>query len=385
MQQNRIFEKDIQHISSLKKAYTNDYIKTIKPNQDLINIFTNLKNYKIAVCSNAIESFVIDTLKAIGIYEYIDYVQGNETIVPKPHPHGYIKIIEFFKVAPDETLIFEDSPTGQEAAIRSGAYVAHVDNPSKLPIIIKENLNKIRPVYKEWINKKMKVLIPMAGAGSRFEKAGYTFPKPLIEVNGKPMIQLVVENLAIDAEYIFIVQKSHYEKYNLKYLLNLIKPGCKIVQVDKLTEGAACTTLLAEEYIDNNPLLIANSDQYVEWNSSDFIYSMRNMDGGMLTFNSSHPKWSFAKVENGLITEVAEKKPISNIASVGIYLWNNGLDYIKYAKQMIEKNIRVNNEFYVCPVLNEAIQDGKKFKTFNIDKMWGLGTPEDLEVFLNKQ
>ena len=234
----------------------------------------------------------------------------------------------------------------------------------------------------------MKVLIPMAGAGSRFEKAGYTFPKPLIEVNGKPMIQLVVENLNIEAEYVFIVQKEHYDKYNLQYLLNLISPDCKIVQVDGITEGAACTTLLAKEYIDNNDaLLIANSDQFVDWNSNEFLYSMQagEVDAGILTFESLHPKWSFAKLnEEGLVCEVAEKKPISNKATVGIYYWKQGSDYVKYAEEMIEKDKRVNNEFYVCPVFNEAIDDGLRVKTFDIDKMWGLGTPEDLEVFLNE-
>ena len=234
----------------------------------------------------------------------------------------------------------------------------------------------------------MKVLIPMAGAGSRFEKAGYTFPKPLIEVNGKPMIQLVVENLNIEAEYVFIVQKEHYDKYNLQYLLNLISPDCKIVQVDGITEGAACTTLLAKEYIDNDDaLLIANSDQFVDWNSNEFLYSMQagEVDAGILTFESVHPKWSFAKLdEEGLVCEVAEKKPISNKATVGIYYWKQGSDYVKYAEEMIEKDKRVNNEFYVCPVFNEAIDDGLRIKTFDIDKMWGLGTPEDLEVFLNE-
>jgi dTDP-glucose pyrophosphorylase len=228
----------------------------------------------------------------------------------------------------------------------------------------------------------------MAGAGSRFEKAGYTFPKPLIEVNGKPMIQLVVENLNVEAEYVFIVQKEHYDKYNLQYLLNLISPDCKIVQVDGITEGAACTTLLAKEYIDNNDaLLIANSDQFVDWNSNEFLYSMQagEIDAGILTFESVHPKWSFARVnEEGLVCEVAEKKPISNKATVGIYYWKQGSDYVKYAEEMIEKDKRVNNEFYVCPVFNEAIDDGLRVKTFDIDKMWGLGTPEDLEVFLNE-
>jgi dTDP-glucose pyrophosphorylase len=253
-----------------------------------------------------------------------------------------------------------------------------------------ENIYKFLNVSKEnlimkWQQKNMNILIPMAGAGSRFEKAGYTFPKPLIEVNGKPMIQTVVENLNIDADYIFIVQKLHREKYNLDTVLNLIAPNCKIYEVDGITEGAACTTLIAKDAINNNqPLLMANSDQFVEWNSGEFLYSMQshNIDGGMLTFESTHPKWSYAKIdENGIVKEVAEKNPISNIATVGIYYWKNGSDYVKYAENMISKNIRYNNEFYVCPVFNQAIENGKKIKTFNIEKMWGLGTPEDLQYF----
>ena len=231
----------------------------------------------------------------------------------------------------------------------------------------------------------MNVLIPMAGAGSRFQKAGYTFPKPLIEVNGKPMIQLVVENLNIDARHIFVVQKQHYEEYNLKHLLGLISPGCEIIQVEGMTEGAACTTLLAKEFIDNDePLVFANSDQFLDWDSNEFMYSMEadEVDGGMLTFTATHPKWSFAKLDDeGFVSEVAEKKPISDIATAGIYYWKHGSDYVKYAEQMIENNIRFNNEFYVCPVFNEALAAGKKIKTFHFDGMWGIGTPEDLDYF----
>ena len=234
----------------------------------------------------------------------------------------------------------------------------------------------------------MNVLIPMAGAGSRFEQAGYTFPKPLIEVKGKPMIQLVVDSLNIDARHIFVVQESHYEKYNLKHLLNLISPNCEVVCVNGVTEGAACTTLLAKKFIDNNePLVFANSDQFLDWDSNEFMYSMEadEIDGGMLTFTATHPKWSFAKLnDDGFVTEVAEKKPISDIATVGVYYWKRGADYVKYAEQMIRENIRVNNEFYVCPVFNEAIKDGKKIKTFHFDGMWGIGTPEDLDIF-NKE
>ena len=232
----------------------------------------------------------------------------------------------------------------------------------------------------------MNIVIPMAGAGSRFEEAGYTFPKPLIEVNGQPMIQTVVSNLNLDGTYIFLVQKSHYEKYNLKSLLEVISPNCKIIQIDGLTEGAACTVLKATSLIDNKePLIIANSDQYIKWNSFETIsfFNHDDSDGGILTFESLHPKHSFAKIDgNGLIKEVAEKKPISNSATVGIYHWKKGSDFVFYANQMIKKNIRTNNEFYICPVYNEAIQDGKVIKASAVEEMWGMGTPEELNKFL---
>jgi len=292
-------------------------------------------------------------------------------------------------VSPKETLIIEDSVVGRKAANDSGAYLMGVNNPND---VIYENIisyiNNINNNYKKpkWQGGKMNVLIPMAGAGSRFEKAGYTFPKPLIDVRGKPMIQWVVDNLNVEAKYIFIVQKSHFEKFNLKETINNFCPNNEIVQVEGITEGAACTTLLAKDFINNNEsLIIANSDQFVEWESDEFIYSCTasDVDANILTFKSTHPKWSYVKVnEMGNVVEVAEKKPISDIATVGIYYWKNGSDYVKYAEQMISKNIRVNNEFYVCPVFNEAINDNKKVKTFNIEKMWGLGTPEDLEYFL---
>jgi len=232
----------------------------------------------------------------------------------------------------------------------------------------------------------MKIIIPMAGAGSRFEKAGYSFPKPLIEVRGDPMIATVVKNLNLHGQYIFLVQKSHYEKYDLQGMLSMIAPGCEIVQIDGVTEGAACTVLKAREFIDSDEqLVIANSDQWIKWNSLETIsaFNDKNSDGGILTFNSVHPKHSFAKVNgDGWISEVAEKNPISNNATVGVYHWKHGSDFVKYADQMIEKNIRTNNEFYVCPVYNEAIKDGKKFKASMVDEMWGMGTPEELTNFL---
>ena len=236
----------------------------------------------------------------------------------------------------------------------------------------------------------MRVVIPMAGKGSRFAQAGYTFPKPLIEVNNKPMIQVVVDNLGLEAKYTFLVLKEQYDQYALKYLLPLIcgDNECEIVIVDQVTQGAACTVLLAKEFINNDEeLLLANSDQWVNWDSDHFLRFMRNKnaDGGIVTFSATHPKWSFAKVdEGGVITEVAEKKPISNVATVGIYYFKHGKDFVEGAEQMIEKDIRTNNEFYVCPVFNEIIGDGKKVYNYPIAEMKGLGTPEDLQRFLKE-
>ena len=234
----------------------------------------------------------------------------------------------------------------------------------------------------------MKILIPMAGEGSRFAKEGYTFPKPLIDVGGKPMIQKVVENIDFDAEYIFLVRKVHLEKYSglRDTLYRITNNKTKIVVVDSLTDGAACTALLAKKYINlDEDLLIANSDQLIEYEKNNFI-SLKNMtsvDSIVWTFNAVHPKWSFVKTNSrGFITEVAEKKPISNIATCGIYWYRRGGDFIKYAEEMIGKNIRVNNEFYIAPIYNELLSDNKTLIPFYVNKMWGLGTPEDLRSFM---
>lgn len=376
-----------------KQRYTVKMYQDIQPNPELQGIFAHLKLNGIqqAVYSNSIRKTLVMALSRLGIMEEVDFFVSNEDVRhPKPSPEGYWKCMIALKTDTKNTIIIEDSHIGREGALASGGHLIPVRDPNdvthELSDTIIEYFEGAKATSIPWRNPKMNVLIPMAGHGSRFAQAGYTFPKPLIEVNGKPMIQVVVENLNMEAHYIFIVQKEHYEKYQLQYMLNMIAPGCDIVQVDGVTEGAACTTLLAKELINNgSPLLIANSDQFVEWNSNECLYAFTadGIDGGLLTFNSVHPKWSYAKLdEHGFVSEVAEKKPISDIASVGIYYWKRGADYVTYAEQMIAKNIRTNNEFYVCPVFNEAIQDGKKIRVKNIEKMWGIGTPEDLQHFL---
>ena len=377
-----------------KQKLTLQKLKELKPNQTLQSVMAALveDGYKIAVCSNSIRKTVLTVLSKLGIMEFMDLVISNEDVKnSKPHPEMYWKAISMMSVLPEETLIVEDSPYGLLAASRSKSHVLRVRNPQEVTYTnifkklteIEMGVTNDKP---KWVDEKLNVLIPMAGAGSRFATAGYTFPKPLIDVEGKPMIQVVVENLNIDANYIYVVQKSHREKFNLDTLLNLITPNCTIVEVDGVTEGAACTALLAKEFIDNgNPLFFANSDQFVEWDSNEFFYKMNenDADGGIPVFHSTHPKWSFAKLdEDGFVTEVQEKNPISDLATIGFYYWKHGSDFVKYAEEMIEQDIRVNGEFYVCPVYNNAIKGGLKVRTFDTPKMWGLGTPEDLKHYL---
>jgi HAD superfamily hydrolase (TIGR01509 family) len=380
-----------KQIWNTKQKLTLHKLNSLEQSDQLKICISSLSSqgYKIAVCSNSIRKTVLTVLAKLGIIEYFDLILSNEDVKnSKPHPEMYWKAMSMMGVLPEETLIVEDSPYGLLAANRSRAHIMRVGSPKDVTYNnIYKHLNKEKMnIIPKWKDDKLNVLIPMAGAGSRFEQAGYTFPKPLIDVRNKPMIQVVVENLNMDANYIYIVQKKHRDQYNLDTLLNLITPGCKIVEVDGITEGAACTALLAKEYINSNaPLFFANSDQFVEWDSNEFMYKMQetDADGGIVTFEATHPKWSFAKTdENGLVTEVAEKNPISNIATVGYYYWKCGSDFVKYAEQMIEKNIRVNNEFYVCPVFNQAIEGGKQIRTFNVEGMWGLGTPEDLKYYL---
>lgn len=237
------------------------------------------------------------------------------------------------------------------------------------------------------------VVIPMAGLGSRFAKAGFLKPKPFIDVLGKPMIVRVLENLHIpNAKYILIARKEHLE--GEKTLVEYIKSNFNAIflSVDKLTEGTACTVLYAKKIIDNNtPLLIANSDQIVDIDINEYINdcNKHNLDGSILTFvdKENNPKWSFVKLNSNNIVEcVKEKEAISNIATVGIYFFSKGSIFVDSAVNMIIENDRVNGEFYTCPVYNYAIKDKAKIGIYNIDfkQMHGIGTPEDLERYINE-
>lgn len=235
----------------------------------------------------------------------------------------------------------------------------------------------------------LNIVIPMAGAGSRFTNAGYKKSKPFIDVYGKPMIECVLDNLYIEnARFILILRLEHLEveKENIERLKQ--QYNCTFITVDKLTEGAACTILLACEHINtDDALLLANSDQIVEMNISDYVNDsqQRDLDGSILTFYSDHPKWSYAKLDdNGMVTEVKEKQPISKHATVGLYYFEKGKDFVNSAVKMIANNDRVNNEFYTAPAYNYAISNEKKIGIYEIKEaqMFGLGTPEDLDGYI---
>lgn len=236
----------------------------------------------------------------------------------------------------------------------------------------------------------------MAGHGSRFAVAGYTDPKPLIKFGGRTMIQWIIENIrpARPHRFIFICLAEHLERYpQLRQELEKICPGSHIVTVDRVTEGAACTVLLARRFIDNeDALMIANSDQYVDISIEDYLQQLdeTKADGLIMTFWSDHPKWSYCRLgSDGTVTEVVEKKVISNDATVGIYNFARGKDFVQAADTMIARNLRVNDEFYVAPTYNLLIENGAKIVVMSTGSdgkgMHGLGTPEDLQRFIKSK
>ena len=240
------------------------------------------------------------------------------------------------------------------------------------------------------MKQKCNILIPMAGRGSRFEEQGYTDKKPFIDVNGKPMIHRVIKNLGMefDKEYMFILicLQEDFDKYDFTEFEKVIGHNSyDVIILDDVTEGAAQTILQAKDLInDDTPLMTMNSDQLVDWDIERLFEMCEQFDGVIPCFYGEGNAWSYARtLDNGYVQEVAEKKQISKYATAGYYYWSKGSDFVKYAEQMIEDNSRTNGEFYVAPVYNWAVKDGKRVGVFMVDKLHSLGTPEDLQEYLN--
>jgi HAD superfamily hydrolase (TIGR01509 family) len=411
-------ESDAVPLFEKKQALTIQRIaEFIKPRESLKLLLQNLKDQGIhlACASNSIRNTLDESLRLLNITQFFDKTYANEDVAEaKPSPEIYMKAMSELNVEPSCTLIVEDSHPGRKAAYDSGAHVLEVEDAEDVTQeLFNQTLNQIKlegkvlsrhvsPIATQpWSpdsQRKINIVIPMAGEGSRFKVAGYTEPKPFIPVGGKPMIRWVIENMLpkeipneeLHVAFHLIVRKAHLDTHKIASLFTDLSSNVSFTEhvTDGLTEGAACSVLLASDKIDNkDPLIIVNSDQFLEWKSDSFYKCLLNpaYDGNILTFyqpDENDKKWSYAKItDDNLVTQVAEKVWISPYATVGLYGWKRGSDFVKYAKQMISKNIRVNNEFYVCPVYNEAIEDGEKIRVTLCSGMWGLGVPEDLEKF----
>lgn len=239
----------------------------------------------------------------------------------------------------------------------------------------------------------LNIVVPMAGAGSRFARAGFTDPKPLIPVGDQTMIQLVISNLTPSRphRFVFIVQRQHDIDYGLTSRLSEWAPGCEIVRLDGVTDGAARSVLAAEDLIDNDyPLMIANSDQFVNIDIDDYLAELDadlNADGLIMTMEDRDPKWSYVGFDGeGKVVRVVEKEVISDHATVGIYNFRRGSDFVTAAKEMIAAEEKSNNEYYVAPTYNQLLRDGHSIIVCNVgavgEGMRGLGTPDDLAAFL---
>ena len=238
----------------------------------------------------------------------------------------------------------------------------------------------------------MNILIPMAGLGTRFKNEGFELPKPIIEVNDKTLIEHSVSSLGIEGRYIFITRK--YENPNDNELLSKklkeLSPTSVEIQLKSPTRGAVETCLFAENLINNNePLIITNCDQITDWVPEDFreFINQNNLDGGVVTYTSVNPKNSFAVVEKGIVTKLAEKEAVSNIALIGLHYWKKGSDFIKSAKNLLQNfEEKGRPECYISETYNNLIEEGRVIKNFHIpvNQYISLGTPYDLKIYQGK-
>lgn len=407
IQKSLLTESQGESVILEKQRFTELHLEDhLHPNQSLAHLLQTLsQSYKILCVSNSISSTVQKCLKGLGIFSYFHDILSNEdTSENKPSPQPYLTAFQRHTLLPSECIIFEDSLYGRTSAYSSGAWVVPIVDVFDLTA--EKVFHSISLVESKMTNSPLpifNIVVPMAGLGSRFQKQGYTVPKPFIPVFGKPMIRWVIENMLPTSEvygntilpppcsvrFHFVVQQSHLDAYSFESLCKDMGIDYTITPIPYVTEGAACTVLLTKDKINtSDPLVIVNSDQFLEWSQNEFYRSLLNptYDGCISVFEQNDPndiKWSYSKIDSsGCVTEVAEKVYLSRWATTGIYGWKHGSDFVRFAEQMIQKNIRVKNEFYVCPVYNEAIASRLKVRNLLCKKLWGLGVPEDLEFFV---
>ncbi|MDN5104883.1 glycosyltransferase family 2 protein [Aliarcobacter butzleri] len=233
------------------------------------------------------------------------------------------------------------------------------------------------------------ILIPLAGKNQFFSEAEYPFPKPLIEFNGKTMIEHIIDNFSTihkEKQFIFIVNTEDCKKYHLDNVLNILtNNSCKIIKINGETKGATCSAMMAVEYVDNDTsLIISNADQLFDINLQDVVDSFEKSDAGIISFESIHPRWSYARLNNeNKVIETAEKRPISKSAIAGFYFFKNGKDFITSASNIIKKDASVNGLYYISSVLNEMVLENKIINIFQIenDKYHTFYTPQKIKEY----
>lgn len=235
------------------------------------------------------------------------------------------------------------------------------------------------------------ILVPLCGKSSFFDTAEYPFPKPLVEINGQPMIQWVVDNLNTvrnGKKFIFIIKTIENEQFYIENTLKLLtNQGCDIIKISHDTLGAPCTCLMAIDQINNDiPLVISNSDQIIDADLSKIVdhFLDRDVDAGVVCFNSVHPKWSYVRLdEQENIIETAEKRPLSRFAIAGFYFFKHGKDFVRAAFRSIKKGTQINGVYYIAPALNELILENKRLGVFKIasSQYHSFYSPQKIEEF----
>lgn len=237
------------------------------------------------------------------------------------------------------------------------------------------------------------VIVLMSGSDAPFQEAGYAYPKNLIEISGVPLVQRVIEGLSSidgpDTRIVCVIPKAENRRHHTGRVIELLRPGTRIVEVNAATGGAACTALLAVEHIERDqPLLIVNGDIVIEHPLDGVLadFSARRLDGGVTVFRDVHPRWSFVKLDDeDLAVEFAEKRPISNLATTGFSWFARGGDFVDFTSSMLLKDGHVDGVFYVAPVFNELILSSRRVGAYPIPKSayFSLKAPKDVRDYEN--
>ncbi len=239
--------------------------------------------------------------------------------------------------------------------------------------------------------KNMKIVLLLSGDNKSFQDAGFLYPKPLVEIHGKTVVQRVIETLnpliQQGWELIAVLRKEDIQRYHLDKVVQLLAPKSKVVPINTKTAGAACSVLLAGSHFEpDEKMLIINGDQILEHALADTIqkFVCATLDAGVVVFPDVHPRWSFVKCDdNDFVIEAAEKRPISLLATAGVYYFARYEDFFISCKTMIQKNANIDGNFYVCPIFNEMILMRKKIGVEHIkrNQYWSLSSPKDIHEF----